>query len=361
MKQLVCEMCGGTDLIKDGGVFVCQTCGCKYSIEEAKKMMIEGVVDVTGSTIKVDNAQKLENLRKLADRAKEENDTETATKYFEQILLEDPNDWEANFYTIYYAAHNVKIAQLGAAANRVSNCFESVLKVIKDMISNPNEQKAAYMEIAIRTTSFKEMLISNALNHLGSDYAHAVENVNSWIVPAITMVVLLADNISNMFNDSDTARMLYEHAKKDSTILKNNFSEMSQLDSTIASRISGLQKKKNDEYWFVHADEKAALDSEKASHEGQIADLNKQIAALAEVVAVTEIENQIAAKTKEKDSLGLFKGKEKKALQAQIDELNTRLSDAKKAKETAVIPFNESIAKLQSRIKEIDTELTKDR
>lgn len=37
MKQLVCEMCGSKDLVKDGGVFVCQSCGCKYSVEEAKK------------------------------------------------------------------------------------------------------------------------------------------------------------------------------------------------------------------------------------------------------------------------------------------------------------------------------------
>ena len=43
MKQLTCEMCGSTDLIKQDGVFVCQTCGCKYSIEEAKKMLIENM------------------------------------------------------------------------------------------------------------------------------------------------------------------------------------------------------------------------------------------------------------------------------------------------------------------------------
>lgn len=55
MKQLTCEMCGSTDLIKDGGVFVCQTCGCKYSVEEARKMMIEGTVDVRG-TVQVDNS-----------------------------------------------------------------------------------------------------------------------------------------------------------------------------------------------------------------------------------------------------------------------------------------------------------------
>ena len=38
MKQLTCEMCGSTDLLKQDGVFVCQTCGTKYSVEEAKKM-----------------------------------------------------------------------------------------------------------------------------------------------------------------------------------------------------------------------------------------------------------------------------------------------------------------------------------
>lgn len=47
MKKIVCEMCGG-ELIKDSGVFVCQNCGCKYSVEEAKKMMVEveGTVNV---------------------------------------------------------------------------------------------------------------------------------------------------------------------------------------------------------------------------------------------------------------------------------------------------------------------------
>ena len=43
MKQLTCEMCGSTDIVKDGGVFVCQTCGCKYSVAEAKKMMTETI------------------------------------------------------------------------------------------------------------------------------------------------------------------------------------------------------------------------------------------------------------------------------------------------------------------------------
>ena len=66
MKQLTCEMCGSTDLIKQDGVFVCQSCGCKYSVEEAKKMMVEGTVDVSGSTVKVDVSDKVKNLYIMA-------------------------------------------------------------------------------------------------------------------------------------------------------------------------------------------------------------------------------------------------------------------------------------------------------
>ena len=64
MKQLTCEMCGSTDLIKQDGVFVCQSCGCKYSVEEARKMMIEGTVDVSGSTVFIDNTKQIENDKK---------------------------------------------------------------------------------------------------------------------------------------------------------------------------------------------------------------------------------------------------------------------------------------------------------
>ena len=59
MKQIKCEMCGSTDLVKQEGVFVCQSCGIKYSIDEVKKMMIEGTVDVQG-TVKLDNSAFVE-------------------------------------------------------------------------------------------------------------------------------------------------------------------------------------------------------------------------------------------------------------------------------------------------------------
>lgn len=39
MSQPVCELCGSSDFLKDEGMFVCQGCGTKYTLEEARKLM----------------------------------------------------------------------------------------------------------------------------------------------------------------------------------------------------------------------------------------------------------------------------------------------------------------------------------
>lgn len=41
MKAMVCEMCGSQDLVKQDGMFVCQNCGTKYSVEEAKNCLAQ--------------------------------------------------------------------------------------------------------------------------------------------------------------------------------------------------------------------------------------------------------------------------------------------------------------------------------
>ena len=86
MKQLTCEMCGGTDLIKQDGAFVCQNCGMKYSVEEAKKMMIEGTVDVQG-TVKVDNSAFVQKYLSNARRALDKEDWEEVEKYYNMVCL----------------------------------------------------------------------------------------------------------------------------------------------------------------------------------------------------------------------------------------------------------------------------------
>lgn len=105
MKSLTCEMCGGTDLLKQDGVFVCQNCGVKYSIEEAKKMMIEGTVEVAG-TVKVDNTSFVEKYLQNARRAMQKEDWEETEKYYNLVEQNDPTNIEAIFYSAYGKAKN---------------------------------------------------------------------------------------------------------------------------------------------------------------------------------------------------------------------------------------------------------------
>lgn len=165
MQAIKCEMCNSNDIVKDGDYFVCQSCGTKYTVEAAKKLLIEGVVDVSGSTVKIDQSDELKTLYELARRAKNDNNSENAQKYYDQLLLKDPSSWEANFYTVYYQSMNCKIAYIQSASIRLSNCEDTVLRLLKDNVLNPQERWNAVDEMAANLIRISEMLYNAAINH----------------------------------------------------------------------------------------------------------------------------------------------------------------------------------------------------
>ena len=88
MKKLVCEMCRSNDIIKQEGLFVCQHCGVKYPLEEARKMMVEG-------TVRVDSVGNVENLMKLAMSAQSSGNSQEAEQFSNRILEIDPSNYKA--------------------------------------------------------------------------------------------------------------------------------------------------------------------------------------------------------------------------------------------------------------------------
>lgn len=170
MKPLTCEMCGSTEIVKQDGMYVCQSCGTKYSVEEAKKLMVEGTVEVQG-TVKIDSSNRLQNLYTLARRARDNNDSENASKYYDEIAIEDPNSWEAQFYKVYYSCINIKIAQMGNACIRLSNCIDNVFEMINTYVESETKKKTAYTEVYYRCTLFNIMILQNINKHAESSSA----------------------------------------------------------------------------------------------------------------------------------------------------------------------------------------------
>lgn len=142
-------------------------------------------------------------------------------------------------------------------------------------------------------------------------------------------------------------------------------------------------QKRLDAYWLEHAEEKAALETELGNLKSQIeainAALNNQLAALKEEIAaipgkseISTLDGRIIKLTAERNSLGIFKGKEKKAIQEQIDRavadkeaICSRMAAAKKPLDdqiaTAQAEANKKLQPLRDRTNAINSELTKAR
>ena len=209
MKQLTCEMCGSTDLVKQDGVFVCQSCGTKYSIEEAKKMMIEGPVDVSGSTVKVDTSDELENLYQIARRARDENNAGNAAKYYDMILVRDPTSWEAAFYTVYFQAMQCKIAEIQSAAISVQNCETNVLSLIYDYVP-VDEQEYCVNIVASRCIVIAIMLAKAARKNytdtpLEIQNRYKQEFIDN-VCAAVNILYFAGTHIELIFNENNTVK-----------------------------------------------------------------------------------------------------------------------------------------------------------
>lgn len=93
MKAIVCEMCGSHDLIKKDGVFVCENCGTKYTLEEARKLMIEGVVSVS-----IDTSKKEKDILKIIETAYSAWNHKEVYEAASKLVEMNPSLWKGWFY-----------------------------------------------------------------------------------------------------------------------------------------------------------------------------------------------------------------------------------------------------------------------
>ena len=248
MKQMVCEMCGGTNLIKTDGVFVCQSCGCKYTPEEAKKTMVEvaGTVDVSGSTVKVDTNERLANLYEIAQRSRDNNDNEAAARYYEMILLDDPQSWEATFYSVYCRALECRIIQIASAAEAIDHSLGSVLTLIKQQLSG-DEQLRALKEVELRCVVAAQSFYSNAKRHyidiplsLKADSTEYTQELFDRSYASRDLLLHCGDRVASLFNNEAYTREVSVDAWKEGVKIDKDLVAYLSSQKVDVSRIKGV-------------------------------------------------------------------------------------------------------------------------
>lgn len=363
MKALVCEMCSSPNLIKKDGMYVCENCGTRYTVEEARKMMIDGTVDVQG-TVKVDNSAFVQKYLANARRAKQKEDWEEVEKYYNMVEQNDPSNIEAIFYSAYGKA---KSTLVDADIYKRQAAF----KVLKNCISIIDDR------YQVNRRAENEIVINNMADDLASmicsefvytektnGYGFKTDNRNETYVLFGSLIYAFKAAIDNIKKIDDQPFLhaasirLYRVAGLtgigiwNQTVQRWIDEEKRELEASKAKAISA--------YWSEHTEEKAALDQERESLSAKVENLNAEISSLPEVKAKAQIEAKIGALQQKKSALGLFKGKEKKALQEQISLAYGDLEKVKPSREAAVSPIQAQIDAANARIAEIDKELTKE-
>lgn len=356
MKRLACEMCGSMDVVKQEGVFVCQACGCRYSVEEAKKMMIEGTVEVTG-TVKIDQANTLENLFQAARTAMIDGRFVSAyTHCIEALAIKPDNPELVAIQGLVDLGKEKIFADVPSSAVNGMNRFfsgirnwnvdfpakreslENVRKYIqaackfqyeqlRDEISDLNVQKVNYSE-----SEETRMKVAGVLQVIGGNVftqARAENNLkdiqqrrahNERVDSKISKVHARMSKVQN-----------FERAN-----MRKIDSELQWVNQEERNYIAGRKA----EYWEAHAAEKKELEDkinriqqEKVPY---VHALEEKCAALHKIRREMErIVVPLAEKDKElrdhirdleikRAGLGIFKGKEKREITEQIKELTAQ-------------------------------------
>ena len=410
MKKLTCEMCGSTNLVKQDGMFVCQDCGTKYSIEEAKKMMIEGTVEVAG-TVKIDRSDNYNNLVQLARDAIADGRFDSAYSNCSEALAIMPNDPEMIALQGFAVLGKEEI---------ITDVPSSCVNAMKRMIAVIPEYKASFDDKRNLLTELNKKL-EGVVKFKTALYDEQIKNLNSQKVAySPSEEKLAAGNLAlqalggNIFTqqkaeaDLDKAKAKRLHNEELDKQISKIRDKVSKLDrfkdtfrketSTCSQQVSKAEREYKDSvrdaYWEEHKAEKEELES-KLSVLGEqrkpvLEALNVKRSELKAIESELksakvpsylrreELRDQVRELERQRANLGIFKGREKKEITAKIENLNSQMptsdtisaeeQEMRKAKQPIIDEIKGAIANLEkqdaalnSQISEAQTELTKDR
>ena len=235
MKKIVCELCEGTQFVKENGMFICQSCGTKYSTEEVKKMMkeVEGdsqPVSVRNTTSEppmnnVDQ-QRIDNLFLLASNAKEAGNDAEAENYCNQIISLD-----ATMYKAWFLKAKAIGWQSTLQSPRISEAAYSFGQAVDFA---PEDEKEEMTKLAVNELESLGIALLKSRKNLFSKYPDEDElkgfrRDRSQVLESILVLLKKGKNASLSDDYKDTISHIMNDAAVDAfKNLRTNYSKISK-------------------------------------------------------------------------------------------------------------------------------------
>ncbi len=185
MKPLTCEMCGSNDVVKQDGLFVCQICGTKYSVEEARKMMIEGPVDVSGSTVKIDNSVSVRNFLLMAESAFSVKNYAESESYSNKVL-EIEND-NSSAWLMKGKASGLQSTVANSRIEESVMCFSKAISFASDSEKNQYSSQVVD-EFTNISMALMEKCCDNFEKHPVSSNSKTIANTSEYLQEQATQL-----------------------------------------------------------------------------------------------------------------------------------------------------------------------------
>lgn len=398
-------MCGSTDLVKQDGVFVCQSCGCKYSIEEAKKMMIEGTVEVTG-TVKVDNSATIANYIELAESALKGANGQSVLEYTNKALEVDPQNSRA--WILQMQAFE-KIAQLqnprtsevitaGKNAVQFAKAEEkesiekqvysyylkyarTLLMVATNELNDNQRVRDVYKRLSSASLS-NALTAANDCMKADSNNITVYENIaNEGVNLVLSIPNDALERCSDLWEDVETCAEQYQRetnalderfriytngltdsAKATRTLIKDQMTiKVKKAKEAVSVKQANERKARIEKYWGEHKSEWNMLTAKKESLQSNLDGLTDTLEKIPIRHGVDELMGEIEKKKLAKKNTGIFNLKEKKKLQEQIDALESVLQKKQEECREESESISKKIDEVMLLLEDVENELSKDR
>lgn len=205
MALINCPECGKQ--VSDRALS-CPDCGCPINTAHI-------------AAPQADVSKEIEKLIILARRSREASDSKNAKKYYDQILIKDPGNWEAIFFSVYFEALECKIIEICSAANSVANSIYSSFAAIADL-QDKSEKDAALDTVISFAINISTILVSGAVSHYNqfSTTNNAFGECSNRVVCAGNIYAEIEVSLKKVFPNKK--ERIANHQKVYATFISNN-------------------------------------------------------------------------------------------------------------------------------------------